>query len=686
MTLASGSAIVLGLLLLSTNLGGPLQRLSFDLTFLFRNDRPADEALIVYMDEPSRNRLDQPSKGAWSHRLHARLVDALREAGAKTIVFNEGVQGDGATDAFAAAIRRHGNVILAAELATAENIVRSQTLMRPERILEEAAAGLGLASFLKDVDQAKRFYDSTDVGELEVLSDSLAHVAAKHHSAPRVPAAPRRFFINYYGPPFHIPNRSYETVLINTNLAPIARGKLVFVGSKPTAGFLGEMKDSFATPYTRFEGAWSSGVEVHATAALNMLRGDWIAAASSATAMAWTLGLGLVAGLVLVNLRPWRAVAIGVLAAAGLVAAFISTAITDRTWFPFLIPVVVQIPAALAVALVGHSLRISRDHSTLLAEHESLTRQVTEASGDRRSADSSVQTDIGPAPITPRNSDTVSTVAGPAHDDPRRIEIPDYELIKVIGRGAFGEVWLAKTLLGAWRAVKVIHASRASGRTAFDREYEGVRQFDPVSRRHPNLVDILHLGRDPGLRYFYYVLELADPADGSLSVDPGQYTPRSLGSDISSGKRYDAVEFLALSIPLASGLDFLHRQNLIHRDIKPANIIFVEGTPKLADVGLVTSASQAHTFVGTYGYIPPEGPGSPQADIFSLGRVFQKMIFGKDNDVSGMFPPADTLSDAALESIGVVLEKATAVDPGERFRSAGDLLKALRNLNERLLG
>ena len=62
--------------------------------------------------------------------------------------------------------------------------------------------------------------------------------------------------------------------------------------------------------------------------------------------------------------------------------------------------------------------------------------------------------------------------------------------------------------------------------------------------------------------------------------------------------------------PLTSALEVLHEHGLAHRDIKPANIIFVHGAPKLADIGLVATAGQ-RSFVGTEGYVPPEGPGGP---------------------------------------------------------------------------
>jgi serine/threonine protein kinase len=73
----------------------------------------------------------------------------------------------------------------------------------------------------------------------------------------------------------------------------------------------------------------------------------------------------------------------------------------------------------------------------------------------------------------------------------------------------------------------------------------------------------------------------------------------------------------------------LHENGLIHRDIKPANIIFVRGVPKLADIGLVTEIGKEVSLVFTPGYNPPEGPGNPGADVFSLGKALYVISTGK---------------------------------------------------------
>src|SRR5207248_1292368 len=80
-----------------------------------------------------------------------------------------------------------------------------------------------------------------------------------------------------------------------------------------------------------------------------------------------------------------------------------------------------------------------------------------------------------------------------------------------------------------------------------------------------------------------------------------------------------------------------------------SNIIFVGGVPKLADVGLGASMDATMSFVGTSGFLPPEGSGTPQADIYSLGKVLYEISMGRDRQE---FPklPADLLVAAARES------------------------------------
>ena len=211
-------------------------------------------------------------------------------------------------------------------------------------------------------------------------------------------------------------------------------------------------------------------------------------------------------------------------------------------------------------------------------------------------------------------------------------EIPDMEMLRVIGTGAYGEVWLARTVTGACRAVKVVWREDFEDERSFERELRGVQQYEPIARGNPGLVHILHVGqRDGEHPFYYYVMELADDAYTGIHIDPAGYVPRTLMSDIQLyGHRPLPLDYvLEVGSQLAHALDGLHAEELTHRDIKPANVVFVNSRAKLADAGLVAHSSR-RSFVGTEGYIPPEGPGTPRADVYALAKVLYEMATGKD--------------------------------------------------------
>ena len=231
----------------------------------------------------------------------------------------------------------------------------------------------------------------------------------------------------------------------------------------------------------------------------------------------------------------------------------------------------------------------------------------------------------------------VSRVQRPATRRARRPEgtapvIADLEMLRIIGTGAYGEVWLARTVTGAHRAVKVVWREDFDDERSFTREFEGVLQYEPIARHNPGLVHILHVGRHDGeYPHYYYVMELADDAYTGIHIEPSAYMPRTLRSDMQLyGLHAMPLDYvLEVGSQLAHALAGLHAEELIHRDIKPANVIFVNSRAKLADAGLVAHNSK-RSFVGTEGYIPPDGPGTPRADVYALAKVLYEMSTGKD--------------------------------------------------------
>src|SRR5436190_10807333 len=287
-----------------------------------------------------------------------------------------------------------------------------------------------------------------------------------------------------------------------------------------------------------------------------------------------------------------------------------------------------------------------------------------------------------------------------------RTSVPDHALLKQIGVGSYGEVWLARSAIGTLRAVKIVRRETFWHDHPFDREFKGIQKFEPLSRSHDGLVDILQIGRGEG--YVYYVMELADAAEPrvvgdqySVSSDRSptsetqasdfaplntdhcslvtSYTPRTLQREIAHHRRLPVLECMQIGLSLTSALEHLHRNGLVHRDVKPANIIFVGGVPKLADIGLVAEVAEARSYVGTEGFIPPEGPGSAQADLYSLGKLLYEISTGKDRHA---FPelPADLAEQGEakqLVELNVILLKACQNDVRERYQSAEEMLADL---------
>ena len=123
-------------------------------------------------------------------------------------------------------------------------------------------------------------------------------------------------------------------------------------------------------------------------------------------------------------------------------------------------------------------------------------------------------------------------------------------------------------------------------------------------------------------------MELADDHLAGRKIDIVNYEPRTLKSDLARHKRLSADESIRLGLSLTEALEALHARGLTHRDIKPSNIIFIEGVPKLADIGLVAASGQ-QSFVGTEGYVPPEGPGTAARRHLQSGQTSLRNLHRK---------------------------------------------------------
>lgn len=285
------------------------------------------------------------------------------------------------------------------------------------------------------------------------------------------------------------------------------------------------------------------------------------------------------------------------------------------------------------------------------------------------------------------------TAVSPLGEDPplaaAPCRIPGHELLRCIGQGAYGEVWLARHEGGGYFAAKIVKRESFPDSGPFDREFRGIQQYTPISRTHHGLVRILRVGRDREAGCFFYLMELGDCERHGQRVIPAEYEARNLGRELDRRGHLPVRECIHLAIELAEALHHLHSRQLIHRDIKPSNVIFVNGVPKFADVGLVTHIAENHREIarlGTDGFCPPEGPGTPAGDVYSLGILLYEACTGRS---AAQYPewPA-TLGQGGEQSealqLAEIIHRACASDLSVRYQTATQLQAALMQLHDRL--
>src|SRR6266576_5790613 len=271
-----------------------------------------------------------------------------------------------------------------------------------------------------------------------------------------------------------------------------------------------------------------------------------------------------------------------------------------------------------------------------------------------------------------------ANTAEPARDVPF---IPDFQLLRRIGQGSYGEVWLARNIVGTYRAVKIVERKAFQDEEAFEREFLGLQQFEPVSREHEGFVAILHVARNRAEGFFYYVMELADSDSNGGGIEPDTYVPKTLNYELARCERLSVEQAAQLGLSLSPALAELHQHGLVHRDVKPSNIIFVKGRPKLADIGLVAQTGEKMR-LGTEGYIPPEGSGKPQADLYSLGMVLYEATTGADRlDYPALPADFDTMSEReAFLKLNSIILKACDKNVRKRYQTATEISNDLARL------
>lgn len=266
-----------------------------------------------------------------------------------------------------------------------------------------------------------------------------------------------------------------------------------------------------------------------------------------------------------------------------------------------------------------------------------------------------------------------------------------YEIRGKLGQGGMAAVYLAfDPMIEREVAIKVLPPQIACQPSALQRFLSEARATGKLN--HPHVVAIYDIDREDD--FYYIVMEL---------VRGG-----SVADSISNSDKLDWHRACEIAIEACDGLAAAHEAGLIHRDIKPENLVVTEeGVVKVVDFGLaklVDAANEsqlaitgAGQFVGTPHYMSPEQFDAKKldarSDVYGMGGTFYTLLTGKPpfstatNLISLMAahsvkpPPDPTETNADIPiACSQIINKAMAKDPADRYRDAGEMATALRDL------
>lgn len=273
-------------------------------------------------------------------------------------------------------------------------------------------------------------------------------------------------------------------------------------------------------------------------------------------------------------------------------------------------------------------------------------------------------------------------------------ELGGCRLLRVVGEGGMGEVYLAEQLNAGNRAVavKVVRPDTLSSqaddvediRERFNREVSLA-----ANSSNPNILPVYYSGSEQD--YLYIVMLYAE--EGSLSDAVRGRSRRKLSLPLDLAMTTDIIK------QVASALQYIHDRGVVHRDVKPGNVlIHVEENGHLrmmlADFGVARGpdSTNARTQVaGTFTYMAPEqfeGRFSPATDQYALAVMTYQLLAGRppfEGELGTLTrahmyeapPPLRQFNQAIPASVEAVIMRALAKDPAQRFPSVTEFANAL---------
>ena len=263
-----------------------------------------------------------------------------------------------------------------------------------------------------------------------------------------------------------------------------------------------------------------------------------------------------------------------------------------------------------------------------------------------------------------------------------------YRLEAKLGSGGMSTVYLARDeTLDRPVAVKVMHREMSEQADQLERFRQEARAVAKLT--HPNVVSVIDAGEDGGHPYIVFEYVEGRDAEAADRAGSGRSTPRRRSPTRSRSP---------------AALSVAHARQMVHRDIKPQNILIdEEGRAKLTDFGISRQLEQdgmtaTGRVLGTTDYVAPEqamGHGvDPRSDIYSLGVVLYEMLVGQvpfhaDSQVgvamkhvNEELPDVQRRRPDVSAAVALVVERATAKNPAERYQDIGEMIDDLETALE----
>lgn len=266
-----------------------------------------------------------------------------------------------------------------------------------------------------------------------------------------------------------------------------------------------------------------------------------------------------------------------------------------------------------------------------------------------------------------------------------------YEIIKELGRGAMGTVYLGRDpLINRDVVIKTLHSQRTDDEEAENAKARFFREAEAMGKlSHPNIVNVYDVGDYEGI--VYMAMELLDGTNLVPYCNKDNCLP--------------ITDILRIVESVARALDHAHSNGIVHRDIKPGNIqILKNGDVKVLDFGIArvmeTSKTHIGVIVGSPGYMSPEQVEGQKldgrSDLFSLGAIFYELLTGerpfKGDSFTSLFlqittaqpTPIKTLCPEVPDRCVAIIEKAMTKEKEQRYQTgkemADDITECMNSL------